>query len=466
MAPVDVVVVGGGPAGAATAIVAARAGLDVVLVDKATFPRDKCCGDGLTAAALRELEWLGLRPESVPDWQVVDQVWVRGPTGRTVPFPLPERRGQYCACAPRAQLDAALLDVARAAGVKVHDGHALIGARPVDGAPGQADEVKADRSRADGGRGDGGRDDGGGADGVKADRSRGDRSRAGGGRADGAIELDVDGLGSLAARFVVGADGMWSPLRKALGVTPRAYLGESHAFRQYFNSVGPAASSLWVWFEPDILPGYAWSFPLPGGRANVGFGIHRSSGIPIREMKRLWPEILSRPHIREVLGEGAEPEAVHKAWPIPARVDDIALTAAGGRALFVGDAACATDPMTGEGIAQALLSGRWAAESIAAELVKGSRERGPAMVAARYEKAMRRGLFADHRMSLRLCDVLVHPKGVNAALRLAGSSSWSRGHFGRWLFEDCPRALLVTPSRWGRGALGRPGAFGPGKQGR
>ncbi|MEA2931812.1 MAG: hypothetical protein QOI56_597, partial [Actinomycetota bacterium] len=122
---VDVAVVGGGPAGAAAAIVLARAGRDVVLFDKATFPRDKCCGDGLTAAALRELEWLGLRPESVPDWQVVDQAWVRGPTGRTVRFPLPEGRGQYAACAPRAQLDAALLDVARAAGVKVHDGHAL-----------------------------------------------------------------------------------------------------------------------------------------------------------------------------------------------------------------------------------------------------------------------------------------------------------------------------------------------------
>jgi len=426
MTDADVAVVGGGPAGAAAAIVLARAGRDVVLVDKASFPRDKCCGDGLTAAALRELEWLGLRPESVPDWQVVDQAWVRGPSGRTVRFPLPEGRGQYSVCAPRAQLDAALLDVARAAGVKVHDGHGLVGARPVEaGGPVEGGPVE-------------------------------------GGPVEGGIELDVEGLGSIGARFAIGADGMWSPLRKALGVAPPGYLGEWHAFRQYFSGVGPAARGLWVWFEPDLLPGYAWSFPLPGGRANVGFGIQRGSGIATRDMKRMWPEILARTHIREVLGEGAEPEGVHKAWPIPARVDDTPLTAADGRVLFVGDAACATDPMTGEGIAQALLSGRWAAEAILSGPGPGHDPApAPATVAAHYERAMRRGLFADHRMSVRLSRTIAHRRGINAALRLAGSSGWSRRHFGRWLFEDCPRAVVVTPRRWKRGALSSPGAYGP-----
>ena len=86
-----------------------------------------------------------------------------------------------------------------------------------------------------------------------------------------AIELEVDHVGTVRADMAIGADGMWSPLRKMLGSAEPGYLGEWHAFRQYFAHVGPgAATQLWVWFEPDLLPGYAWSFPLAGGGRTSG----------------------------------------------------------------------------------------------------------------------------------------------------------------------------------------------------
>ena len=403
----DVAVVGGGPAGAAAAITLARAGRSVVLVDKATFPRDKCCGDGLTTGALRRLEALGLRPESVPSWYAVEDVHVRGPAGHRVVFPLPRAQGLFAAVARRADLDAALLDVARRAGVEVHDGHALRTARW---------EPETD-----------------------------------------SVRLDVDGLGPLRARYAVGADGMWSPLRKALAaLDDPGYLGEWHAFRQYFTGVADAASSqLWVWFEPDLLPGYAWSFPLGAGRANVGFGVQRRHGVTVQAMKAQWADLLDRPHVRATLGAGAVPESPHKAWPIPARVDRTGLWAAGGRALFVGDAARATDPMTGEGIAQALETG-----TLAAEAVLGAGALAPARAAAAYESAVRAGLAVDNRLAARLSQIgIAHRKGIRLTLRVAGATSWTRGNFARWLFEDYPRAVVATPHRWRRGVFSGPGAF-------
>jgi geranylgeranyl reductase family protein len=398
----DIAVVGGGPAGTAAAITLARAGRDVILVDKATFPRDKICGDGLTAGALRLLESLGLDPAAVPSWQPVDDVVVSSPSHHEVTFPLPRGDGLFAVVARRAELDAALLDLARAAGAKVHEGHAVTGAT------------------------------------ERADR----------------VVLEVAGLGEVHARYAIGADGMWSPLRKHLGVATPGYLGEWHAFRQYFTNVGPrAARELFVWFEPDLLPGYAWSFPLPGGGANVGFGIQREGGkvARVQDMKQLWPDLLARPHIRAVLGPDAVAEAPHKAWPIPARIDQAVL--ATGRTLFVGDAAAATDALTGEGIGQALLTGVLAARAITAGGLDA------AQATATYEQSVRDALVADHTMSLLLIRALKHRKGARAAVRIAGATAWTRRNFARWLFEDYPRAILATPRRWHRGMLTGPGAY-------
>ncbi|MDQ2650159.1 MAG: FAD-dependent monooxygenase, partial [Actinomycetota bacterium] len=126
---VDVVVVGAGPAGAAAAITLARAGRSVRVIDKARFPRDKICGDGLTTGALRLLDELGLDPSTVPSWQPVDDVVVTSPSGREVVFPLPRGAGSYAVVARRAELDAALVDLAREAGAEVLEGHAVTAAR-------------------------------------------------------------------------------------------------------------------------------------------------------------------------------------------------------------------------------------------------------------------------------------------------------------------------------------------------
>jgi hypothetical protein len=80
-------------------------------------------------------------------------------------------------------------------------------------------------------------------------------------------------------------------------------------------------------------------------------------------------------------------------------------------------------------------------------------------VTAAYRDAARRALVADHRMSLLLIRAVRHRKGVRAGMRLAGATGWTRRNFGRWLFEDYPRALVATPRRWHRGMFRGDGAF-------
>ena len=403
MADPHLVVVGGGPAGSTAAITAVRAGLDVTLIDKAAFPRDKTCGDGLTALALGELGRLGLDPGSLPSWTPVSDVALRSPSGRVVSLDLaPEHRPAVpTVVVRRAELDNALIDMAAETGVRVRTGSAVTGVRP----------------------------------GVNA------------------ITVELADGRRISADHVVAADGMWSPTRRLLGLDTPGYRGEWHAARAYLPTDSPAADRMWVWFEPDLLPGYAWSFPVGEGHVNFGFGVVRHQGLRGAEFAATWRDLMNRPHIQSVVG-GGHGDTAMKAWPIPARVTRAPLT--GPRTLFVGDAAAATDPMTGEGIGQAMETGRLAAEALAA-----GRVLGPAAVAGHYRRSVRRTLLADHRLAAGLSRLMTSSLVTRAALAAVDTNDWTRRNFARWMFEDYPRAVLATPRRWRSLRSGRPGTTGP-----
>jgi flavin-dependent dehydrogenase len=109
--------------------------------------------------------------------------------------------------------------------------------------------------------------------------------------------------------------------------------------------------------------------------------------------------------------------------------------------------------MTGEGIAQALQTGILAVEAIA---LGGA---DPAKVGHHYATAVHHHLARDLRFAAALGRILTSPLGARTAVRAAGLSAWTRRNFARWMFEDYPRALVLTPSRWRRGAFSGPGAY-------
>lgn len=403
----DLLVFGAGPAGCAAAITAARSGRRVVVIDKAAFPRDKTCGDGLTAGALRALESLDVPLASLDASVPVAEAIVVSPSGRRVALPLP-CDGEHARVMRRIDLDAALVHTARAAGVTVLEAANLT-------------ELKS---------------------------------------LDTVVEATLDDGRLLTAPFAIAADGNYSTARRLLSPQGAPVLGEWSAFRQYFAHVDDPR--LWVLFEQDVLPGYAWVFPLPDGRANVGLAVRRGPDVSGKMLARTWRDLLERPSLRTAMGPNAEAEGPHRAWPIPSHFDPARL--AHGRVLFAGDAAGVVDPMTGEGIAQALETGILAARAVTHVPHPPIGHRSlfdPASIATRYRTDVQRGLGRDLRFADALQRVLAHPLGASAALRIVDTNDWTRRSFARWMFEDYGRATVLTPSRWRRGVFTPPGAYRP-----
>lgn len=327
----DAIVVGAGPAGSVAALVLARGGANVALVDKATFPRDKACGDLVGPRGVQVLSDLGLLqevtshgPEADGELEIrlggdtvlaarrVGDMEVVGPGGRRVL--LRSSAGLtypgYGLAVPRAEFDAALRGAALAAGaegITARAGEALFGS------DGTLHGFRLERAGA--------------AVGVQADA-------------------------------VIGADGALSRVGEVAGLVDRSRVLWAFAVRAYIP--GRPALPRIVFWEPERwsgYPGYGWLFPGPGGRANVGLGTgargdRRRAARAARELDTF---IAAAVPGRRAGGTGLG------GW---LKLGMVGTRPAQGRTLLVGDAAGLVNPLQGEGIAQALGSGRAAAHCI------------------------------------------------------------------------------------------------------
>ncbi len=317
----DVIVVGAGPAGCSTAIFLARRGYDVLLVDRAEFPRDKTCGDGLSPRAMEVLNRMGVaeKIENSTPWRI-DGVEFFSPAGQRLRTEFHHVEGirHHGYVFPRRDLDLLLFQHLRECSRAV----VLENRRVVDLLS-----------------------DGGMISGVRVHSERG----------------PMDFIG----KVIVGADGVHSIVaRKAFSQKANPN-GTVLAVRAYFDHVQGLDHYVEVHCEKSLLSGYGWVFPTGQASANVGIGTSYRSGITKKDMMRLFDAFLrENSSMRERFKNSQIIESSMRTSFVPLGPR---LSRRGHEnVLLVGDAGSFADPLTGEGIYQALRSGECAAQAVAA----------------------------------------------------------------------------------------------------
>ena len=326
----EVLVVGGGPAGASCAYWLAEAGHDVLLVEKKRYPREKTCGDGLTPRSVRQLNDMGLAGALAGHHRFDGLRSIA--FGRTLELRWPDHPDfpTYGYVVTRKDLDQLVAERAEKAGATIWQESEAVSPL-VDGAAVRGAVVR--------------------------------RKDAGGSRTE-----------EVAARYVIVADGANSRFGRALGTSRDRSRPMGLAIRGYYES--PRHDEPWIESHLDIrdasgtvLPGYGWIFPVGDGRVNVGVGLLSTS--------KRWKSV-NTSHLMDSFAAyapaswGIRPET--SCGPPTGGKLPMAFSlspTSGPSHLVIGDAGGAINPFNGEGICYAYETGRMAAEAVGRALATG-----------------------------------------------------------------------------------------------
>jgi len=383
----DVIIVGAGPAGSATAAYLAMAGLDVLLLEKAAFPREKVCGDGLTPRAVRELITLGIPTPAEEGWIKNRGLRIIGGGLRLeLPWPDSATFPPYGLVRTRKDFDEILARHAVKHGARLRESTNVTG------------PVLDERTGA--------------IIGVRAKAMDADGHDAGG------PELQFT------APLVVAADGNSSRLSMSMDRPVRDDRPMGVAVRTYYTSPRHDDDYLESWLElwsrdpktgrRALLPGYGWIFGVGDGTSNVGLGILNTSSafgkVDYRDILKRWVDTLP-------------PQWSFNDETMTSPVRGAALPMGFNRQphygrglLLVGDAGGMVNPFNGEGIAYAMESGRLAAEVIAQAFARQT-DAGREKVLQSYPRVMKDALGGYYTLGRAFATMIGKPEVMRLAVK-------------------------------------------------